>query len=298
MSKIGWKGVMPVVVTPFNKEGDIQENDLRTLVKLNIKDGVHGIVAAASTGEYYVMDHEERRRVFEIVAETVKAEKPELTKIANITALNPKEAIRFGKEVAQLGYDGVLLLPPTYATPSKEQIINNYKYIAANIDLPIMLYNAPKWTGTNLDMSYMEQLMKIENVKALKESSRNIEQILEIIRNFHDELATFVGLETMILPTMVLGGDGVIAMWVQVMGAKVVELYNLCEQGRYAEARALQWDVSNLYRCYAHGTHYATIKEAMNQIGRPAGYPRLPLTLPNEQQAAEIGKILKELGLK
>lgn len=297
MSKIGWKGVLPVVVTPFNREGDIQENDLRTLVKLYNKDGVHGVIAAASTGEYYVMNHEERKRVFEIVAETAKEENPNLIKIANITALNPKEAIQFGKEAAQFGYDGVLLLPPTYATPSKQQIIDNYKYIAANIDLPIMLYNAPKWTGTNLDMSYMEELMKIENVKALKDSCKDIVQVLEVIRNFHDELATFTGFDTMIVPHMAVGGDGVVSMWVQVMGRRIVDLYNLCAEGKFVEAKKLQWDVSNLYRAYAQGTHYATIKEAMNQIGRPAGYPRLPLTLPNEKQAAEIKKVLQELNI-
>lgn len=298
MSKIGWKGVLPVVVTPFDKEGVIQENDLRTMVKILADDGVHGCIAAASTGEYYVMSHQERERVFEIVAEASKSVNPKLTLIANITALNPKEAIQFGKEAAKMGYDGVLILPPTYATPSKQQVIDNYKYIAANVDLPIMLYNAPKWTGINLDMSYMDALMKIENVKALKESSRNVEQMEEIIRNYHNELATFVGLETLIVPAMALGGDGVVAMFVQVMGKKLVDLYNLCVEGRYEEARQLQWDVSNLYRCYQYGTHYATIKEAINQVGRPAGYPRLPLTLPDEAGKLGISKILEELKLK
>lgn len=297
MKKIGWKGVMPVVVTPFDIEGNILEESLRKMVKLLIDDGVHGIVAAASTGEYYVMNDEERIKVFKIVAETVKSIKPELTLIANTTAINPRDVINMSAEARKIGYDGVMVLPPSYATPSRKQIIDNFKYIGANVDLPIMIYNAPKWTGINLDPSYLEDLIEIENVVALKESSRLIEQVGEIIRVFNDRLAIFVGLETMIIPHMALGGDGVIAMYIQVMGHKVVELYDLCVQGRYQEARAIQWDILNIYRCYQHGSHYATIKEACNQVGRPAGYPRRPIQLPTVEQAAEITKILEELHL-
>ena len=298
MSKIGWKGVMPVVVTPFDQEGNLVEKDLRTMVRLLIDDGVHGIIAAASTGEYYAMSDEERCRVFRIVAEEARSIKPELTLVAHTTSLIPDNCIQMSGEARKLGYDGVMIMPPTYATPSRKQIIDNYRYLGANIDLPIMLYNAPKWTCTNLEPSWLEELVKIENVKAIKESSRNIEQLLETIRIFHDDLAIFVGLETMIVPTMALGGDGVVAMFVQAMGRAVVTLYELCVQGRYDEARKLQWAVSRMYGCYKHGTHYATIKEACNQVGRPACYPRRPLTLPSEEEKVEIGKILKELGLK
>ena len=298
MSKIGWKGVFPVIVTPFNKDGALMENDLRAMVRFVIEDGVHGIIAGASTGEYYAMSSKERCDVFRIVAEEVKTVKPELTLIAHTTSLIPDECVSLSNEARKMGYDGVMIMPPTYATPSKKQIIDNYRYLGSNIDLPIMLYNAPKWTCTNLDPSWLEELIKIDNIKAIKESYRNIEQMLEIIRLFHNDLAIFVGLETMIVPTMALGGDGVVAMFVQAMGHTVVELYELCVQGRYDEARSLQWAVAKMYECYKHGTHYATIKEACNQLGRPAGYPRKPLTLPDEHEKAEIAKVLRELGLK
>jgi len=295
--KVDWKGVYPVIVTPFDKDGIIQENDLQKLTEILIGDGIHGIVVAASTGEYYVLSNEERMRVFEIVAETARSIKPELTLIANTTAINTYDVIAMSKKATNLGYDGVMVLPPYYATPSNQMVLEHYQIIGSNIDLPIMLYNAPKWTGINFDVLFLEKLLKIENISAVKESSRNMEQMLEILRLYHDQMKVFVGLETLTVPSMVLGADGVVGMAIQAMGHRIVEMYDLCVAGRWEEARKIQYDVSLIYRYSSIGTHYAALKEMINQVGRPAGYPRRPLTLPNDEQKAEITKLLKTVGL-
>lgn len=298
--KINWKGVFPVVVTPFDEQGNIVEKDLREMVRVLIQeDRVQGMVSAASTGEYYVMTPQERLRVFEIVAETARSYAgTDFTLLANITGIYTQDVIAMGGEARRMGYDGALLLPPYYATPSRAQILRHYQQVGAHVDLPIMLYNAPKWTGVDFDTSYLSELIRIDTIRAVKESSRNIEQLTEILRLFGDRLAVFVGLESLILPAMVLGADGVVAMAVQAKGSPVMELYNKCVEGKWEEARKLQYDVSKLYRYGTFGTHYAALKEVINQTGRPAGYPRSPLTLPEEAQKAEIARMLASLGME
>lgn len=299
MSKIHWKGVYPVVVTPFDQEGNIQEESLREMVRaLIVEDQVHGMVAAASTGEYYVMTPEERLRVFEIVKETADTyAKKGFVLIANATNLYTEDVIRTGNTAARMGYDGALVLPPSYATPSHDQIVRHYQKIGAGLDMPIMLYNAPKWTGIDFNTAFLEELLKIDSIVALKESSRNVEQLLEILRLYGDRLAVFVGLETLILPAMALGADGVVAMAVQAKGSPVMDLYRACREGRWEDARALQYRVSKLYRYGTFGTHYAALKEVINQTGRPAGYPRSPLTLPDDAGKKAISRMLAELGM-
>lgn len=295
--KVDWKGVYPVIVTPFDKDGAIQEDSLRQLTKILVGDGIHGLVVAASSGEYYVMTHEERLRVFQIVLETVRDAAPELTLMANTTAIYTEEAVDLSKKAGRMGYDGVMLLPPYYATPSNQMVLEHYERIAGSIDLPIMLYNAPKWTGVDLDVAFLEKLVRIDNICAVKESSRNVEQLLEILRLYHDDLRVFIGLETLIVPAMVLGADGVVAMAAQALGRRIVDLYDHCVAGRWEEARKLQYDVSLVYRYSSIGTHYAALKELINQAGRPAGYPRRPLKLPDDTQKAEIRKLLQAVGV-
>jgi len=291
---ISWRGVFSVTVTPFDRNGIFNEKDFRKGLDLAVQDGVHGIIVTGSTGEFYVLTDEERKLIFKIATDQVKGKLPLL---GGTSAISTEKVIEMGKYARDIGMDGTMILPPYYCYPNTSEVIRHFEAISKNVDLPIMVYNNPRRTGININAPIVDKLADIDNIVAVKDSSKDYVQLCELIRIAGSRLRTFVGFETLLFPAILAGADGVVAMASQAMGSTVVDLYNHAVQGNIEKARELHYKIFLFYEIFDVGSPYASLKEAMNLVGRPGGYPRKPLYPLNEEESKKVRYILSKLQL-
>jgi 4-hydroxy-tetrahydrodipicolinate synthase len=264
-----------VAVTPFQPDGRFDEAATRALLNSLVEDGVTGIVLAGSTGEWFTMSDEERVELFRVGNDEIGGRVPVL---AGISAIATRDSVRLATKAKDLGLDGALLLPPPYVLPTDREL-EAYIAAVADVGLPIMLYNNPGRTGVNLDVRWLRKLSRHPSIVSVKESTKDVHQLSATIREMGQELAVFTGMETYLGTVLQRGGAGVVAMAPNVFGSLPIRLYQALLDGNVEEAGRLQDPIDRLYaRMYA-GTHnpYVVLKEGMRALGRPGGYPRLPL---------------------
>ena len=293
MFRADWTGIFPVIVTPFNADGSINETRYKQLVDDAIANGAQGVVAAGSTGEFYTLTIAERARLFKLTVDHVAGRVPVLAGVADLRVEDVLEACQ---SALAAGCAGGMILPPIYAMPSAREILAFFEYISRNTALPLMLYNSPRRAGVDITPALVEQLAALPTVVAIKDSSGAITQVSELVQRVGDKLRVFVGYETMIVPARAVGAHGVIAMAHQIAGPLIRDYWDKALTGDKA-LEAMGRDVFAFYRCFQSGSYYAAIKETMTQLGRDAGGPRLPLLPLADEQKAAISKIIADAGL-
>ncbi len=293
MFRADWTGIFPVIVTPFNADGSINETRYKQLVDDAIANGAQGVVAAGSTGEFYTLTIAERARLFKLTVDHVAGRVPVLAGVADLRVEDVLEACQ---SALAAGCAGGMILPPIYAMPSAREILAFFEYISRNTALPLMLYNSPRRAGVDITPALVEQLAALPTVVAIKDSSGAITQVSELVQRVGDKLRVFVGYETMIVPARAVGAHGVIAMAHQIAGPLIRDYWDKALTGDKA-LEAMGRDVFAFYRCFQSGSYYAAIKETMAQLGRDAGGPRLPLLPLADEQKAAISKIIADAGL-
>lgn len=291
--RIDWSGVFVVTVTPYMENGAFDEQGMRNLIDTLISEGVDGIVVAGSTGEWFSMSDEERVELFRV---TVDQARGHVKVLGGVASLDTRTTVKLTKEAKRLDMDGVLLLPPPYVLPNADELMAFFAAVDA-VGMPIMLYNNPGRTGINLDARWLRKLAELTNVVALKESTKDIFQLAESLREIGQDLAVFTGMEPYVVPTLQRGGVGVVAMAPNVLGAQAVEFYRAAARGDSAETMRRQEAIDQLYtRMYNAGlSPYVVQKEAMTMLGRPAGVPRPPLLPLNERQRADLRTLLDSI---
>jgi 4-hydroxy-tetrahydrodipicolinate synthase len=291
MSKIDWKGIHSVLVSPFLPDGTIDYARFAELVETNIANGADGLIVCGSTGEFYTMTVEERVKLFKT---TVDAAKGRVPVIAGVSDLQTDVVLELIKAAKETGCDGILALPPIYAKPDLRETEQFYRRVAEASDLPVMLYNSPARIGVNLTPDFVARLADLPNVVAIKDSSADIQQVTELCAKVKDKLAVFVGYETMIRSALPVGCVGVVAMAHQLSGKLVRAYYDACAAGNTADIDALEPALFAIYRCFKSGSFYAGIKAVMNELGQPVGIPREPLLPFADAQLETIRTILKD----
>jgi 4-hydroxy-tetrahydrodipicolinate synthase len=293
--RTNWRGVFVPVVTPFTKSYEFDEKACREIIELLIQDGVHGIIVAGSTGEWFTMDDSERKRLFEVAKDQVKGR---VTLLGGTSAIATRDAVSLTKAAKDIGMDGTLVLPPPYALPNEKEVLAYYEAIA-NVGLPIMVYNNPARTQVNINAKLAGNLASFGSVVALKDSVKDLYQMAETIRVVGDRLAMFCGLEPYALPLIQRGAVGIVAMAPNIMGSKAVALYTHAVAGQWSEAFKVERIIDQLYTAFYSGGYgaYVVIKECMNLLGRPGGWPRPPLLPMAEKDRGELKRLLQEIGL-
>lgn len=292
--KVDWHGSFAVIVTPFTKEGDIDENAYRKVIDLVIKAGCHGVISAGSTGEFFLLTHDERKRVFSIAVNQVAGRVPV---IAGTSATLTDDVVDLTRHAAQVGCAGAMILPPIYIGVDERELVQFYSRISDEADLPIMLYNSPRAVRNYLTPKLVEKLMKLDNVVAIKDSSLDMRQMNDLVRFCGDDIRVFVGLEDLLLPALAVGAVGAVAMVPQVVGKMAVELYEAAVEGDMKSALELHKKIVRVYDLFKVGSGYIAIKESMNLLGRPGGYSRPPMQPFSEEQKAQLRKIYEDVGL-
>ena len=262
------------------------------MVQFWIEGGVSGLLPCGSNGEAPYLSREERKKVIETVVDESNGKVPV---VAGTGSMSSWETIQFTKDAKDLGVDAALVVTPFYFKLSNLEIFQHYKAILEAVDLPIILYSVPKFTGFHLDLAVISQLAsEYENVVGVKDSGGSIGRITEIIRLVGEKISVLAGTADLTLPTLMQGGRGAVIAVANIIPRLCSRLYEAVMKGDYAEASRLQLRVSYLNEVLIKRyNQLSAIKTALDRLGLSGGYPRRPALPLNEEEKKEIEDLLK-----
>ena len=290
-----FQGTGTAIVTPFKKDGSLDERALRKLVDFQIKGGVEAIIPVGTTGEGPTLSAQEHRRVFDIVAEQANGR----VKIFGGTGSNnTQKAVEQTKMAKQAGLDAALIAGPFYNKPTQEGYFQHYRAIAEAVDIPIIVYNVPGRTGGNIEAATQIRMAEeIPNIMALKEASGNIGQIMEIARNRPAHLSLLSGDDAFTLPVMSVGGDGCISVVANETPRAFSDMVRACLANNWKKARALHEKLLPLMNGNFLESNPIPVKAALAMMGMVEEVYRLPLVPMSAKNKEHLKRILKELQL-
>jgi 4-hydroxy-tetrahydrodipicolinate synthase len=287
-------GTGTALVTPFRRDGSLDEARLRALVKRQIEAGVDFLVPCGTTGESPTLSDAERRRVVEITVELARGKVPVL---AGAGGYNTAEVISRARELADLDVSGILSVTPYYNKPTQEGLCQHFKAIAAAVELPIILYSVQGRTGVNIEPATVQRLAHIPNIVGIKEASGNMGQIATILNNVPESFLVLSGDDALTLPVLALGGHGVISVASNEIPAEMSRMVRLALSGDFQAARALHRQYHPLMEINFVESNPIPVKAAMAEMGLLESVWRLPLVAPRVENLARIRAVLESLKL-
>jgi 4-hydroxy-tetrahydrodipicolinate synthase len=287
-------GTGTALVTPFRRDGSLDEPTLRALIKRQIDAGIDFLVPCGTTGESPTLTHEEHLRVVEIAVELAKGRAPVL---AGAGGYNTAEVIALARELAEIGADGILSVTPYYNKPTQEGLFQHYKAIAEAVALPIVVYSVQGRTGVNVEPPTVRRLAAIENIVGIKEASGNISQMAAILNAVPDDFIVLSGDDAITLPIISLGGRGVISVVSNEIPADMARLTRLALDGDFPPARQIHRRVHPLMEINFVESNPIPVKAVMAQMGLLEAVWRLPLVAPKAENEARIRAVLESLEL-
>lgn len=288
-----FRGAIVAIVTPF-KGGKVDEEALRALIEWQIINGTDGIVPCGTTGESATLSHEEHDRVIEITIDAVRKRVPV---IAGTGSNSTAEAIRLTKHAYDAGADGVLVVCPYYNRPTQEGMYLHFREIADQVPIPVILYNVPPRTGVNLLPETVARLAKIPNIVGIKEASGSLKQIIDLINLCPAEFAVLSGDDFIALPTLVLGGKGVISVASNVVPAAIAAMIDAYQAGELIKAREMHYQLLPLIDALFIESNPIPVKTALAMMGMITDELRLPLCRLSSGNEQALRNILINHGL-
>lgn len=286
-------GTGTALITPFAKDGSIDEEALRRLVNFQEENGVNTIIPCGSTGESAMMSHEEHVHVIQIVMDEVKKAKVLAGAGSNCTS----EAVMLSKSAADLGVDGLLSISPYYVKPTQEGIYLHYKTLQDAVDTPIIVYNVPGRTGSNITVETLLRLAELPGIAGVKEASGNMAQIQRILAERPKDFEVLSGDDSLTLGLMSMGADGVISVASNCCPGMVSEMVNNAIADKFEIAKSIYNQLLPLFNALFTESNPIPIKYVMGRMGYGNGSPRLPLTPLSEKGRKVLDPILEKLGL-
>jgi len=294
MSRKGsaFAGLSVAIVTPF-KDGQVDFATLRKQVEFQVQAGTTCVCPVGTTGECPTLSHEEHERV---ISETVQAAAGRIKVMAGTGSNSTTEAIRLTKWAAKEGADAALLVGPYYNKPTQEGFYQHFKAIAETVGIPLCIYNIPGRTAKNIEPDTICRLGDLENVTMVKEATGSLDQASQIIAC--SNLTVLSGDDSLTLPLLSIGGEGVISVVGNIMPREVIELCNAYAASDVRKARQLHHRLFPLCRdMLGLATNPIPIKAAMKLLGRDSGELRLPMTPLDEAGEAKLRVTLGAYGL-
>jgi len=286
------KGIIPPMVTPLDKNEDVDKKAIERVVNFLIKGGIHGIFPLGSTGEWYGLSFKQKKEIIETVVEVNNQRIPVY---AGTGATTTKETISLTRLAAEIGVDAVSVITPVFISPNDEELYNHYQAIASSTDLPIILYNNPGRTGTNLSVDLVAKLSKIDNIVGIKDSSGDMTQGAEYIRRTDDDFAVLAGRDTLIFAFLSYGGKGAIAATANIVPQIIVKIYEEHQKGNYQEALKAQFQLAPLRMAFRLGSFPVVIKEGLNLLGMEVGSTLKPVEPLTEEAREKLRQILLDM---
>jgi len=295
--KVDWmRGCATALVTPFRADGAIDEDCLRALVDRQITGGVKLLVPCGTTGESATMTEPEDQRVIGI---TVEVARGRARVIAGAGSNSTASAIEYSQRARDLGADAVLQVAPWYNKPTQEGLYAHFSTIANAVpELPVMLYNVPGRTSSNIAAQTVLRLAAdCENVVAVKEASGNLAQIMEILRERPADFSVLSGDDAVTLPLIALGAEGIVSVASNEIPDLMSSMTELALAGNWTEARALHYRLLPLMEINFIESSPGPVKAAMAMMGLLEENFRLPLVPITDKSRALIREVITELGL-
>ena len=290
-----FQGTGTALVTPFKKDGSLDEKALRRLVDFQIKNGVEALIPVGTTGESPTLTYKEHYRVFDVVIDQANGR----AKIfAGTGSNNTEEAIEQSKHAKKAGADAALVVGPYYNKPSQEGYFQHYRALADAVDIPIIVYNVPGRTGGNIEASTTLRLAaEIPSIMAVKEASGNMAQIMEIARNKPQGFSLLSGDDALTLPMMSVGGDGCISVVANETPKDFSDMVRFCLKGQWDKALTLHNKLLPLMNVNFIEANPIPVKAAVAMMGMIEEVYRLPLVPIGDKNREKLRVALKDLSL-
>lgn len=296
MPKVKLEGIFVPNVTPFDRQGGIDTDALERLVDFWLERGVSGLVVNASTGEGPLLSREEQGKLLELVLDRVNNR---AIVIAGTGTVGTRETIELTMDARDRDAAAALVVTPYFFKPSDEELFQHYSSLLASVDMPVILYNVPKFTGHSIGPRVIERISREHsNLIGVKDSSGDPGLMAEIIRLVGDRISVLSGSGDMILPNLALGGKGAIVAIANVIPGTCVDIYDAFVGGDLHEAGRLQMRASYVNKVLIRDhSQIAALKYALSLRGLDAGIPRRPLMPLPQKEEREIGEALKSIDL-
>jgi 4-hydroxy-tetrahydrodipicolinate synthase len=287
-------GCGTALVTPFNRDGSLDEAGVARLARRQVDLGIHFLVPCGTTGECPTLTDAEQVRVVEIVAAEAAGRVPIL---AGAGGYNTQEVIHAARRMKSAGADGILSVTPYYNKPTSEGLFQHYSAIAAAVELPIIVYNVPGRTGCNVDPATLVRLTTVPHIAGVKEASGNVTQMCEICAGVPDDFIVLSGDDALTLPLMAVGGRGIVSVASNEIPAEMSRMVETAERGDFAGARAQHQRLLPLMLVNFIESNPIPVKSAMASMGLLEEVYRLPMVPPRPASKQRIEGVLQALGI-
>ncbi len=288
------RGCGTALVTPFRRDGSIDQDALRRLVQFQLREGIDFLVPCGTTGETPTLEHGEYLGVIRLVLQETAGKAPV---IAGVGGNSTKKVIELAQEVQRLGVQGILSVAPYYNKPTQEGLYQHFKAIAESTGLPVILYNVPGRTSSNIEPATVARLSKVPNIVGIKEASGSITQQMEVLNAVEPGFRVLSGDDAFTFSLMALGGVGVISVASNEIPGPMTRLAHLLLDGRYDEARKLNAELLPLMQANFIETSPIPVKAALAMMGMIEEFYRLPLVPMRAENRAKLEKVLAAQGL-
>jgi 4-hydroxy-tetrahydrodipicolinate synthase len=284
-------GAYTAIVTPFNRDGQVDYGKLRALIALQISAGIDGIVPVGTTGESPTVDFDEHEKIIEV---TIEACKGKIKVIAGTGANSTAEALQLTKHALAAGADGTLQVTPYYNKPNQEGLYRHFSAVA-DLGLPVVLYNVPGRSAREIDVATIARLSKHPKIVCVKEAGGSVDRVSQILCACN--ITVLSGDDSLTLPMMSLGAKGIISVASNIAPKAVADMVHAAAAGRWDEARALHMKYYRLFTDLFIDTNPIPVKAAMAMAGLIEETYRLPLCETSEANRKKLTECLREVGI-
>ncbi len=289
-------GCFVAVVTPFKRNGSLDEAGLKKNLRFLLKNKVSGLVPCATTGEAPSLSDEEYERVIQI---TIGEARDKVKIVPGAGTNSTKKTIALVRKAKRLGVTGCLIVTPYYNKPTQEGLYRHFRAVAESVKIPIIIYNVPGRTGVNiLPKTVLRLARDCRMIVGIKEASGNLDQITEIVRGCGMGFDVLSGDDSLTFPMLALGAKGVISVIGNIMPAEMEMMVKHYRAGRTEKARSIHLKLFPLMKALFIETNPIPVKKAMVLMGMPAGMPRLPLVPMSKENTILLRKELDRLGMR
>ena len=288
-----FSGIVPPVITVFDSEGEIAEENTKKFIQHLIDEGVHGIFVAGSTGESALMTMKQRKKIIDIGVESARGKVPLFAGTGhNATRIT----VELSKYAQEAGADGILVSLPHYPKPTQEALYHHYQTVAEEVNIPLFVYNWPGQYGVDIEPATVARLAKDGYIRGIKDSHIDIDHTAEIIRLTEGKITVWVGFESKILPALCLGADGSVCTIGNIIPREVVQIYDLFQQGKIKEAAKKQLSIFGLANVLFERHDMQPLKEGIKMLGYDVGDALMPTTEVSPEIKEKIREELRKLG--
>ena len=294
MENTRFSGTGVALVTPFRDDGSVDVDDLRKHVEFQIENGVRVMVPCGTTGEGATLSTDEQRLVIGTTVEVAQGKVPVL---AGAGGSDTADVVRKARAACDAGADGVLSVSPSYNKPTQRGLIEHYRAIADAVDCPVIIYNVPGRTASNVLPETVLALAEIENITGVKEASGDVNQVMTLIRERPEGFTILSGDDALTFPLLAAGADGVISVVANLAPAVMSQMVERALGGDYEGARELHYRLLPLMRAIFVETNPIPVKAALEIMGHRKAHYRLPLVRPTSEVEAFLRSALTDVGL-